>query len=823
MKISYNWLRDYIKTNKSPEEVGDWLTNSGLEVEGLDKVESVKGGLEGVVVGEVLTCEKHPNAEKLSVTTVDVGKEEPAKIVCGAPNVDKGQKVPVALVGTTLYPNEKPIEIKKAKIRGEASEGMICAEDELGLGSSHEGIMVLDPEAPIGKPAKDYFNIEEDYVFEIGLTPNRTDAMAHIGVAKDLAAVLNNFGKEEEKYKVDIPDISGFAIDDQSLPIEVQIEDDKACPRYSGITVSDVKVSESPDWLKNKLNTIGVRPINILVDISNYVLFETGQPLHFFDADAINGNRVVIKKQEAGTKFTTLDEVERELSSEDLMICNEQEPMCMAGVFGGISSGVTGKTERVFIESAYFDPPTIRKTSKRHGLQTDASFRFERGADPSITIYALKRAALLIKKLAGGRISSPIVDEYPREISPKKVEVDYRHMDGIIGEKIDRKKIRNILNDLEIKVLQETEQGLRLEVPTNRADVTREADIIEEILRIYGYNNIEFEEQLATSLSYISQPEPDKVRNVVSDYLSSNGFFEIMNNSLTKADYTNYTQDFEEKNNVIILNPLSNELNAMRQTMVFGGLESINYNINRRQNSLQLFEFGYVYQKEGDRAQAKKDPLDRYHEKQLLALFITGTRAPESWQGAPVSVDFFDLKRDIFNIFLRLGFDITQFKLLPSESDIYLEGLDVRYQKKKIASMGRVNKNLLKKMDISQDVFYGVIEWDIVFDRLSQHRITYQPMSKFPEVRRDLALLLDERVTFHELEQTAFQYGGDYLREVNLFDIYRGENIAEGKKSYALSFILQREDRTLKDKDIDKIMNKIIKGFEKQVAAEIRK
>ncbi|MCF8307999.1 MAG: phenylalanine--tRNA ligase subunit beta [Bacteroidales bacterium] len=822
MKISYNWLRNYIKINKPPQEVSDWLTNSGLEIEGFEKAESVKGGLEGVVVGEVLTCEKHPNAEKLSVATVDIGKDEPAKIVCGAPNVDKGQKVPVAKVGTTLYPNEKGFEIKKTKIRGETSEGMICAEDELGLGSSHDGIMVLDPETPVGTPAKEYFNIEEDYVFEIELTPNRTDAMSHIGVAKDLAAIINNFGKEKGNYEVKIPDVSGFTIDDESLPIDIRIEDDKACPRYSGITVSDIKVSESPDWLKNKLNTIGVRPINLLVDISNYVLFETGQPLHFFDADAIKGNRVIIKKQEEGTPFTTLDEIERKLSSEDLMICNEQEPMCMAGVFGGMNSGVTEKTERIFIESAYFDPPTIRKTSKRHGLQTDASFRFERGADPSVTVYALKRAAMLIKELAGGRISSQVVDEYPRQIAPKKVKVDYRHMDSIIGEKIERPKIRNILNDLDIKILRETEKELWVEVPTNRADVTREADIIEEILRIYGYNNIEFEEHLSTSLSYISQPEPDKVRNLVSDYLSSNGFFEIMNNSLTRADYTNYTQDFEEENSVIILNPLSKELNALRQTMVFGGLESINYNINRRRESLQLYEFGYVYHKDPDNHKGKA-PLDRYHEKQQLALFITGMKQPESWQGASVKSDFFDLKRNIFNIFLRLGFDTTQLKLIPSESDVYQEGLDINYGKKRIASMGKVNNSLLKKMDIPQDVFYGIIEWDVVFESLSQHRITYRPMSKYPEVRRDLALLLNENVTFHKLEQVAFQYGGDYLKEVNLFDIYRGENIAKGKKSYALSFILQREDRTLKDKEIDKIMNKIMKGYEKQVAAEIRK
>lgn len=821
MKISYSWLRQYIETDKSPEEISDLLTNTGLEVEGLEKVETVKGGLDGVVIGEVLTCEKHPDADKLSVTTVDIGGEEPARIVCGAPNVAKGQKVPVATVGTTLYPANKPFEIKKAKIRGERSEGMICAEDELGLGASHEGIMVLDQEAEPGTPAKDYFNISEDYVFEIGLTPNRTDAMGHIGVAKDLAAALR-IGEKDNEYKIQIPDVERFRVDNPNLPIDVVIEDQKACPRYSGITISDIKVEESPDWLKNKLNAIGVRPINNLVDISNYVLFETGQPLHFFDANAISGSKVIIKKLPEGTKFTTLDEVDRRLSSEDLMICNTEEPMCIAGVFGGIKSGVTEKTKNVFIESAYFDPPTIRKTSKRHSLQTDASFRFERGADPSITVYALKRAALLIKEIAGGEISSDVVDEYPRKMEPKRIRVDYRRMNTIIGKIIDREQIQEILKSLEIKVLQEDEKELLLEVPTNRADVTREADIIEEILRIYGYNNIEFEEQLSASLSHINKPEPDHIRNVVSDYLSDNGFFEIMNNSLTKADYANYLDDLSEENNVDILNPLSKELNALRQSMIFGGLESIGYNIKRRKTDLKLYEFGYIYSKNPDKA-VKKDKLERYRENQQLAIFITGNKTPESWKGNLGKADFFDLKRILYNIFEKLGFDTTAFQLKPIESDIFQEGISVVYKKKNIATMGVVNKKLLKRMDIPQQVFYATAEWDTVFEMLSEHSITYQPIPKYPEVRRDLALLVDEKVTFDELETVAYNYGGDFLKEVNLFDIYRGENIAGGKKSYALSFILQREDRTLKDKEIDKIMNKIVKGFEKQVSAEIRR
>ncbi len=822
MKISYSWLRQYIDTDKSPEEISDLLTNTGLEVEGLEKVETVKGGLEGVVIGEVLTCEKHPDADKLSVTTVDIGKEEPAKIVCGAPNVAKGQKVPVATVGTTLYPDNKPFEIKKTKIRGERSEGMICAEDELGLGTSHDGIMVLSQDAKPGAPARDYFNISEDYVFEIGLTPNRTDAMGHIGVAKDLAAALNNLEDNSIRYTVKIPGVSDFSTDNQDLPIEVIIDDEKACPRYSGVTVSGIEVKESPDWLKNKLNAIGIRPINNLVDISNYVLFETAQPLHFFDADAIAGNKVIIKKLPEDSAFTTLDEVDRKLSSEDLMICNEKEPMCMAGVFGGIKSGVTEQTTKVFIESAYFDPPTIRKTSKKHGLQTDASFRFERGADPSVTVYALKRAAMLIKEIAGGKISSDIMDEYPRKINPAKVRVDYQRMNVIIGKTIDRAKIQEILQSLEIRTLEEDENGLLLEVPTNRADVTREADIIEEILRIYGYNNISFEEQLSSSLSHINKPEPDHIRNVVSDYLSDNGFFEIMNNSLTKGDYANYLDTLSEKNNVDILNPLSKELNVLRQSMVFGGLESVAYNLNRQQANLRLYEFGYVYHKNPEKS-IEKDELERYSEKQQLAIFISGSKTAESWKGKPEKADFFDLKKTIYNLFERIGFNTTAFQLKLQESDIFREGMVIRYKKKNIATLGLVNKKLLKKMDIQQEVFYGVIEWDVVFNMLSDHSITYQPIAKYPEVRRDLALMLDEKVTFDELEKVAFQYGGDYLKEVNLFDIYRGENIAKGKKSYALSFILQREDKTLKDKEIDKAMNKIIKGFEKQVAAEIRK
>ena len=819
MKISYNWLKQYVDFDKTPEELSKILTDTGLEVEGLEKVQSVKGGLEGVVIGKVLTCEKHPNADKLSVTTVDLGKGDPVQVVCGAPNVAAGQTVPVATVGATLYSGDESFKIKKARMRGEVSEGMICAEDELGLGTSHDGIMVLDDKAAAGTPASKYFNVEEDYLFEIGLTPNRTDGTSHIGVARDIAAAISFL--EKKNVEVKKPSVDAFGQDNNQLPIDVIIEDEQACPRYTGVTVSGVTVEESPDWLKNKLNTIGVRPINNLVDISNYVLFETGQPLHFFDASAIKGNTVRIKKLPEATPFVTLDEVKRKLSENDLMICNDEEPMCMAGVFGGISSGVTEKTKDIFIESAYFDAPTIRKTSKRHTLQTDASFRFERGVDPNDTVYALKRAALLIKEIAGGEVSSEVVDVYPKEIKPAVVEVNYQNVRDLIGKEIPEQDIKKILQLLEFGIKEENEKRLVVEVPTYRVDVTREADVIEEILRIYGYDNISFTEKVSASLSYADKPEPDKVRNVVSDMLSSNSFYEIMNNSLTKSAYAVGSESFDASMDVQILNPLSSELNVMRQSLMFGALESVIYNINRQSTDLRFYEFGKVYSKNPGQ-KVENDELERYHEEQRLALTMTGNANPESWKAPAVPTDFFELKKMTLRIFERLGFDLDILEEIYVSDEMFKEGLIIRQNKTELARMGTVGKKWLKKFDIKQEVCFADIRWDIVLDEVKKQRIVFRPASKYPEVRRDLALLINKNVTFSEIEAVARQYGGKHLKSVNLFDVYEGEKIEEGKKSYAVSFILQNPEKTLKDKEIDKMMQKLIKGFEKQVNAEIR-
>lgn len=820
MKISYNWLKQYIDIDKSAEIVSEILTNTGLEVEGLERVQTVKGGLEGIVIGKVLTCHKHPDADKLSVTTVDIGKEMPVQIVCGAPNVDAGQTVPVATIGSTLYMDDKPFKIKKAKMRGEVSEGMICAEDELGLGTSHDGIMVLDDKAGAGMPAKDYFNIEEDHVFEIGLTPNRTDAMAHTGVARDLAAAVSFL--EEQPVALKLPSVEAFKTDNEDLPVKVVIEDIKACPRYSGVTVSGVKVGESPDWLKYRLNAIGVRPINNLVDISNYVLFETGQPLHFFDADAIKGNTIRIKKLAENTSFVTLDEVERKLSSQDLMICNDKDPMCMAGVFGGISSGVTAKTKNVFIESAYFDAPTIRKTSKRHGLQTDASFRFERGADPEATLYALKRAALLIKEIAGGAISSKIVDEYPEPVQPAEVTIHFSHIDALVGKPIPHAAIRKILTALEFTIVEEQDDRMQVQVSTNRADVTRQADVIEEILRIYGYNNIGFTEKISASLSYVDKPEPDRVRNVVSDMLSSNSFYEIMNNSLTKSAYAEASEAFDKQHNVGILNPLSSELNVMRQTLLFGALESVAYNINRQNHNLRLYEFGKIYQKRNVPA-PDGDELASYHEEQRLALTMSGSLVPESWRAASVPGDFFEIKKYTITVLERLGFDPALLREEYITGEVFKEGLVLKHEKHELASLGVVTNKWRKHFDIKQEVYFSEIHWDAVLHLMKDHKVVYQPVSKYPEVRRDLALLIDNNVTFARIADIARQYGGKLLKTVNLFDVYKGEKMAEDKKSYAVSFTLQNPDKTLKDKEIDKVMQKLVKGFEKQAGAEIRK
>ena len=816
MKISYNWLKKYIDFNINPEDLSEILTNCGLEVEGLEKIQSIKGGLEGLVVGEVLTKKQHPNADKLSVTTVDTGGDTALNIVCGAPNVAAGQKVIVATVGCVLYSDDKEFKIKKSKLRGEISEGMICAEDEIGVGTSHEGIMVLDSEAKTGTPAKEYFNIQEDYVYEIGLTPNRSDATSHIGTARDLVSVLNHLNNTHD-YKLNIPSVDDFKPDNQNRKIDVIVEDIEACPRYSGLTISNIKVSESPDWLKYHLNSIGVRPINNIVDITNFVLFETGQPLHAFDADKISGNKVIVKKYPKGTKFTTLDEIERELSDKDLMICNDKEAMCIAGVFGGIKSGVGEETKNIFIESAYFNATSVRKTSKYHGLQTDASFRFERGADPQITTYALKRAALLIKEIAGGDISSEIVDVYPNKIEKWTINILYKNVDRLIGKEIDRTEIKNILLDLGIKIVNETDNGLKLLIPTFKVEVTREADIIEEILRVYGYNNIEIPSTVKSSLSFRSKPDTEKLQNLISNQLTDNGFFEIINNSLTNSDYIEKNQVLDEKNNVKILNPISRDLDIMRQTLLYGGLESIAYNLNRKINDIKFYEFGKIYQLKN----SENNDLTKYFEEKHLALFLSGRKNSDNWKDKESIFDFFDLKIFVNNILKRLRININKLEI-SNVSGILSEGLKYSVNDKILAEFGLVSTNILNDFDIKKEVFYADINWDFAILNSNKPQIQYQGISKFPAVKRDLALLIDKNVTFEEIEKLAFQTERHLLKSITLFDVFEGEKIGKDKKSYAISFSLQNPDKTLTDKIIDKTMNSFIKVFEEKLNAKIR-
>ncbi len=811
MKISYNWLKNYVNTDLTAEEVAKILTNTGLEVEGIEQFESVKGGLEGLVIGKVTSCKKHPNADKLSVTTVDVGTGENLPIVCGAPNVAEGQKVVVATVGTTLYSGDEEFKIKKAKMRGESSEGMICAEDEIGLGTSHDGIMVLEDSAVIGTPAREYFNIETDTVFEIGLTPNRIDGASHIGTARDLAAFL--------KTKLLKPSVEGFKADNHNLPIEINVEDKNACPRYTGVTVTNVKVNPSPEWLQNKLKAIGLNPINNIVDISNFVLHETGQPLHFFDADKIEGNKVIIKMLPEGTPFITLDEVERKLSSQDLMICNENSGMCIAGVFGGTKSGVTENTKNIFIESAHFNSVYVRKTAKRHDLHTDASFRFERGSDPNNTEYALKRAALLLKEIAGGEISSEIVDIYPDPVSDYKVELTFKNMKRLIGKEIKKEIVKDILKSLDIKIINENDEKLSLEVPTYRVDVRREADVIEEVLRIYGYNNVEISEHVNSSLSYSSKPDKEKIQNNISDILTANGFNEIMCNSLTKADYYKELESYKADKLVKIFNPLSNDLNVMRQTLLFGGLESIIYNRNRRIQDLKLYEFGNCYYLNGSESEKL---LEKYDEEKHLALFITGNKTEENWIMKEEPTSFFTLKSHIENILERLGFNLDQFAVEDYSSDLLTEGLNYQLNNKQLVHFGILNKKLLKSFDIDTNVYFAEFAWDNVIKLSAKNNIRYTEVSKYPEVRRDLALLVNKPVKFSIIKELAYKTERKLLKKVSLFDVFEGEKLGANKKSYAVSFILQDENKTLTDKQIDKIMNNFIRVFEKELNAQIR-
>ena len=817
MKLSYNWLKQYIDMDVDPHELSAILTDIGLEVEGMEKFQSVKGGLEGIVIGEVLTCERHANADKLSVTTVNVG-DKVLPVVCGAPNVSKGQKVLVATVGTTLYDDDNEFKIKKSKIRGEFSEGMICAEDELGLGTSHDGIMVLGSDAPVGKPAKEYINIEEDWVYEIGLTPNRADATSHIGSARDLVAGLNWL--KSGNYRLDIPSVDDFKVDNNDLDIEVIVEDSDACPRYSGVTISGITVEESPEWLKNRLNAIGVRPINNIVDITNFVLHETGQPLHAFDAAKITGKKVIVKKLPSETPFVTLDEMERKLHVNDLMICNTEGGMCIAGVFGGAESGVTESTTDIFLESAYFDPTHIRKTSKRHILQTDASFRFERGADPNITVYALKRAARLIKEIAGGQISSEIKDVYPNPIKRWTVDINYDNVTRLIGKEIEKDTIVKILQDLDIEVLATNKEGLKLLIPTFKVDVKREVDIVEEILRIYGYNNIEIPEKVNSSVSLRQKPDLERIQNIIADYLVAQGFVEIMNNSLTKSEYIAKSTIFDDDQSVELLNPLSKDLDILRQTLLFGGLEVINYNQNRKTTDLKIFEFGKTYKRKS--AKIKGTGVGNYFEEKHLALFTTGRMNPENWNAENRKTDFYTVKGNVESVFTRLGIDRNKLTLQENNSDDFTYSLDYLVEGHLLVSVAEVSKKLLKQFDIKQQVYVADFNWDKLIDLLPQHDLTYKPISKFPAVRRDLALVVDKAVTFETLKDIATKAERKVLKGVGIFDIYEGDKIPEGKKSYALSFILQDENKTLTDKIIDKAMKRIQQALEKEAGAQLR-
>ena len=808
MKISYNWLKQFLQVDWEENKTSELLTDLGLEVEGIETKESIKGSLEGILVGEVLTCVQHPNADRLKITTVDLGTGDPVQIVCGAPNVAAGQKVPVATIGTTLY-DDKGVgfKIKKGKIRGEESHGMICAEDELGLGTSHDGILILNKKLKVGTPAAEVFNIETDQVFEIGLTPNRADAMSHYGVARDFRAGLIQHGINLELIT---PSVSDFHVEQRRLRIDVEVENKDLAPRYCGISIVDIEVKDSPEWIQNRLKSIGITPKNNIVDITNYVLHELGQPLHAFDASKIKGNKVIVKTLAQGTKFTTLDEVERELHSEDIMICDaESNPLCIAGVFGGINSGVSKKTRSIFLESAYFNPVSIRKTAKRHALNTDASFRFERGIDINFAKYALKRAAILIKEYANGKIASDVIDFYPEKIEDFQVFLSYESAFRLIGQEIDKETIKNILASLEIKISSETEGGLGLTIPSYRVDVQREADIIEEILRVYGYNNIKFSHKLNTSISFDSNKDIS-LENIVANQLTTLGFNETMANSLTKEEYSSFSENLKSEFNVTMLNPLSNDLKVMRQSLLFSGLESISYNLNRKNNSLKLYEFGKTYHK------YEKG----YQEDKHLTIFVSGARTKDSWTSLTQNSDFFYLKGIVMSILERIG--VTNIKTSPVKSDVFSEGIVLSLGKNKLVEFGVIKKKILKEFGIKQEVLFADFDWTSILSISGKKKIKVSMLPKFPSVKRDLALLLDQKITFKEIYDLAFQSERNLLKDVGLFDVYQGDKLPEGKKSYAVSFVLQDNNKTLEDRQIDKIMQKLQQSFEKNLGAVLR-
>lgn len=815
MNISLNWLNDYLETGLPVEEICKILTSIGLEVGGYEKFESVKGGLKGLIIGEVKTCEPHPDSDHLHLTTVDLGDGRLTPIVCGAPNVAAGQKVVVATIGTVLYDGDKEFVIKKSKIRGQDSEGMICAEDEIGIGTDHAGIIVLPSDVKAGTPASEYYHITTDYVIEIDITPNRVDGASHLGVARDLAAYL----KQSGDIAYTLPSVEQYKPDSTDASISIEVKRPEACIRYAGVCIEGVTVKESPAWLRNRLKAIGLNPINNVVDISNYILFELGQPLHTFDKDKIKGGKVLLRSFPTGTKFVTLDGVERELNENDLMVCNAEAPMCIAGVFGGLESGITENTKNVFLESACFDPVFVRKTARRHGLNTDASFRFERGTDPNIVIYALKRAALLIKELAGGKITSDIIDIYPNPVKDFEVEVKYDHIDRLIGKAIGKENIKKILSALEMKIVRESETELLLHVPPYRVDVRREADVIEDILRIYGFNNIEVPSKVNSTLSYSEKPDDYRLKDMISNLLTGNGFNEIMNNSLTKASYFEGLETYKPENTVMLYNPLSSDLNAMRQSLLFGGLETIAYNINRKNSSLKLYEFGKSYtfnKKDGE------NHLKQYREANHLALFLTGNKTAASWNTKEARSDFFTLKACGELVLSRLGFKTDALNVEENTQDILREGLTYTQNGKHLLSIGTVSRKLLKNFDIDQEVYYADFSWENLLKALKNHTTAFTPLPKYPSVKRDLALLLDKKISFKEVKELALRTEKTLLKAVTLFDVYEGEKLGAGKKSYAVSFTLQDDEKTLTDKQIDKIMNKLIGSYRHQLGAEIR-
>ena len=820
MNISYNWLKEYVSFDLTPAEVAEALTSIGLEVGGVEEVQSIKGGLEGIVIGEVLTCEPHPNSDHMHITTVNLGSGDPVQIVCGAPNVAAGQKVVVATLGTKLYDGDECFTIKKSKLRGVESLGMICAEDEVGLGTSHDGIMVLPADAVPGTPAKDYFNIKSDYVLEVDITPNRADACSHYGVARDLYAYLVQAGKATSLTR---PSDDAFCVDNQDLPIAIEVVDTTACPRYAGVTVKGVTVKESPAWLQDKLRLIGLRPINNVVDVTNYILHAYGQPLHCFDADKIKGGKVIVKTMPQDTPFVTLDGVERKLDAHDLMICNAEEPMCMAGVFGGLDSGSTETTKNVFLESAYFNPTVVRKTARRHGLNTDSSFRFERGIDPNSVIYCLKQAAMLIKELAGGTISMDIKDLYPHPIADFTVDLNYQYVHDLVGKTIPVETIKRIVTSLEMKILSETSEGITLQVPAYRVDVQRPCDVVEDILRIYGYNNVEIPTTLKSSLTVKGEVDQwQKMQNLISEQLVGCGFNEILNNSLTKSAYYDGLETYPSQHLVMLMNPLSSDLNCMRQTLLFGGLESIRHNVNRKCADLKFFEFGNCYYYHADKKNPEKS-LAAYSENNHLALWVTGKRVSNSWAHPEENSSVYELKAYVLNIFTRLGLNLGSVVFGNLSNDIYSVAVTVQTRGGKLlATYGVLTKKLQKAFDLDNEVYYAEINWHELMKAVKNVKVSYTEISKYPAVKRDLALLLDKNVQFAEVEKIAYDTERKLLKAVELFDVYEGKNLEPGKKSYAVSFLLQDEHATLNDKQIDKIMQKLIANLENKLGAKLR-